>query len=366
MLPQYATFLWPWYPHASDVPAWLPPALPSWPVAVGAAFSLLALGGAALLFMRRARAAVPCAVILVPLLPSMAMSLARGFVTSGERMMYLPSAGVAWAAALALGEALRRRRAWRWALGSTSILLVVGSGLETLRLQPLWADDAHVFLALTERHPRNPAGWIGLAEVMTRSGRTVEAEQALARAESLDPRLPAVHVALAELHYREGDWNRAIADASRALALDDAQMRARELRASTLVRVRRGPEAERDIERLLRDRPGHPETLLLLGQLLLSEGRPADAVAPLAEAARARPNDPGLWFAMGAARAAIGDLAGARAALERTVALEPRSAAGWRELARICASQGDSLASAAARDRERAVAEGGFGPAPPR
>lgn len=364
MLPQYTTFLWPWYPHASDVPAWLPPPFPSWQVLAGAAFSLMAIGSAFLLAARRSQGAVPCAVILIPLLPVMAISLSRGFVASGERMMYLPSAGLAWLGALALAETRRLRPAGRWLFGASTVLLIAGSGIETLRLQPQWADDAHVFSAMTERHPENPVGWIGMAEVLEHDGRRAEAEQALVRAESLDPRLPAVHLALAELHYRNGEWGRAIIDAGRAIALDDGLVRARELRASALVRVRRGDEAARDIERLLHDRPGHPETLLLLGQLRLSEGRPADAVAPLSDAARARPNDPGLWFAIGAARAAIGDLAEARAALERTVALEPRSAAGWRELARLCAAQGDSLAAAAARERGRALADP-LRPAPP-
>ncbi len=365
MLPHHVTFLWPWYPHASDVPAWLPASALSWPVVAGAAFTLIGMGVTVALAARRSQVAVPCSMLLVPLLPSVAVALLRGYVTGGERMMFLPSAGVAWLAALALAWARRGGRSRRWTAGALSVLLVIGSGIETLRLQPMWVDDEHVFQAMTERHPDHPAGWVGLADVLTQGGRKADAERALSRAESLDPRLPAVHLGRAELHYRYGEWDQVTAEAGRALALDDALFRARLLRASALVRLRRTAEAARDVERLLRDRPGHPAALMLDGQRLLADGRPAEAVARLAEAARDQPNDPGLWYALGVAHAAAGDLVAARAAIERTVALDPGAPAGWHALSRICAALGDTLAAAAARERGRALSQGRSGPSGP-
>jgi Flp pilus assembly protein TadD len=348
MLQQYLAFLWPWYPHSSDVAVWLPPQGLAWPVVAGAAFTLLGAAAVVALGVRRSPSVVPGAIVVIALLPSLALALAKAFLTSGERMVYLPSAGVAWLAALALAWAVRKGGAWRWSAITAAAVLIIGSGVETLRLQPSWADDARVFQTMTARQPDNPAGWVGLADVFARSGRKEDAESALARAGSIAPRLPAVDIGRAELHYQFGEWDAVITDAGRALALDDASFQARLLRASTLVRLRRTVEAARDIERLLRDRPGHPSVLMVEGQRLMMEGRPAEAVAPLEGAARWRPDDPSLWFTLGNARAAAGDPGAARAAIEHALRLEPGSFAGWLMLARLCAALGDSVAADAA------------------
>src|SRR5262249_29506050 len=132
MLPQDASFLWPWYPHASDVPAWLPPSGSPWPTTVGAIVSIAAIAGAIVLGARRSRFAVPCAITLAPLVPSLWVSATRGFVTSGERLMYLPSAGATWLMALGLARLPGRARPWLG--GIAGAVLVVGGAIETWRL----------------------------------------------------------------------------------------------------------------------------------------------------------------------------------------------------------------------------------------
>ncbi len=359
MLPQYLAFLWPWYPHSSDVAVWLPASALAWPVVAGAAFTLSMIAAVVVLGARRSPLAVPAAIVLVPVLPSLTVALAKGYLTSGERMVYLPSAGAAWLVALALAWAARKGRAWRWSAIAAAAVLILGSGIETLRLQPTWADDAHVFQVMTARQPDNPAGWIGLADGLARSGRKPEAEAALARAASLAPRLPAVYLGRAQLHYQYEEWDAVIADANQALTLDAATHQARLLRASTLLRLRRTAEAAPDIQRLLRDRPDDPSALMLEGQRLMMARRPAEAVVPLEAAARWRSDDPGLWFALGNARAAAGDLVAARTALERTVSIAPRYFLGWMTLARLCAALGDTVAAEAALEQARALPEAG-------
>jgi predicted Zn-dependent protease len=355
MLPQYLAFLWPWYPHSSDVALWLPPPGITWPVVAGAAFTLVYIAAVVALGARRSPVAVPAAIVVIGLLPSLALALVKAFLTSGERMVYLSSAGVAWLAVLALGWAVRKGGPSRWAAIAASAILIIGSGAETLRVQPSWADDAHVFQAMTVRQPDNPVGWVGLAAVFAQRGQKGDAESALARAGSIAPRLPAVAIGRAELHYRYGEWEAVIADADRALELDDTSFQARLLRASTLVRLRRTVEAGRDIERLMRDRPGHPSVLTVEGQRLMMEGRPAEAITPLEGVTRTQPDDPGAWFALASARAAVGDPVAARAAIERGLSLEPGYVAGWRTLARLCAALGDSIAAEAALARARAL-----------
>jgi tetratricopeptide (TPR) repeat protein len=358
MAPQYLSFLWPWYPHSSDVAVWLPPGPFHAAVVAGAVLAILATAAMVVLARRRSPFLVPAAIVVAPVLPSLAVALARAYVTSGERMVYLSSAGVAWLAATGLAAVTGRARAIRWATFGAAAVLIAGSAVETLRVQPSWADDARVFRAMTARQPDNPAGWVGLADALARGGRRAEAEAALDRAEAIAPRLPAVEVGRAALRYRHGEWESVIAAADRALALDDAAFQARSLRASTLLRLGRTAEAARDIERLRRDRPDDPTVLAIDGQRLMAEGRHAEAAAALEAAARVQPRAAALWFALGRARAAAGDLAAARQSIERGLEIEPRQVAGWVTLARLHAALGDSVAAQAALDRARALRGG--------
>ena len=363
MLPQWLAFLWPWYPHASDVAAWLPPKALAWPVLAGSTLTLA--GGAALAVLARRRSAwlVPAALLGAAVLPSLALALGPGFVTSGERMVYLPSAGIVWFAALAWDRAWAGGAIGRGLAILVAAILILGSAVETVRLAPSWADDEHVFRTKTERAPDDPTGWVGLADALARADRRNEALVALGRAAALAPRLPSVPLEAAQIHYQYGAWDAVIAAAGQALALDPSSFEARILRASALLRVGREAEAARDIARLLHDRPDHPSALMLEGQRLMAEGHPAEAVVPLTHATRAAAGNPSLWFALGSAQAAAGDLGSARASFERGLGLEPGSAPAWRMLARLCAALGDRTAADAAMQHARAAS--GAGPGAP-
>jgi cytochrome c-type biogenesis protein CcmH/NrfG len=355
MVPQFLAFLWPWSAHASDVAL----ALPARPLDVrtiaGASLTIGVAAIALILVVRRSRLAVPAAIVLVPLVPLVGVALARGYLSSGERMVFLASAGVAWIVAEAVARAgALGPMAHRVATG-LALVLVLGGALETLRLQPTWANDERVFRTMTERQPGNPVGWVGLGETLTRAGQAEDAGRALARAEQLAPSLPAVHAARAALHYRFGEWDRVLPAASRALALDPGLHQTRLMRASTLIRLGRPGEAAPDIEQLLAERPLDPSVLIVAGQRHLAEGHPAEAIAPFTTALTQDPGDSGLWAALGQAQAAVGNLAAARSALERSLAVEPRSPAAWRRLAAVCAAMGDTVAARAALERGQAA-----------
>lgn len=356
LLPQYLAFLWPWFPHSSDVALALP-ARPLDGAVLGGAFLTLLAGGTTLgLAIRRSRLAVPAAIILVPLVPSIAAAVSLGFASSGERLVFLASAGVAWVGAEGLALAWGRGAGARAPASALAVALVVGSAIETVRLQPMWASDERAFRGMTERQPGNPVGWVGLGETLTRAGRRDEAERALVRAAEIGPGLPATYAALAELHYRFGEWERVLPNAGRALELDSSLFQVRLLRASTWLRLGRPGEAAPDVERLLRERPRDPSVLILAGQRHMAEGRPEAAIAPFTAALEREAMDPSLWAALGYARAAVGDLPGARTALERSLEIEPRAPAVWRRLVAVCSALGDSVAARAASDRERSLA----------
>jgi len=356
MLPRYLSFLWPGFPHASDVPVPLPVG-PGDPMVLAVAMATIAaFVGGVVLALRRFPVSVPVAILLVPVLPPIVLALVRGFVSSGERLMFLPSAGAAWLLAAALGSLWRRGATARRVGGALAAGLILASASETVRLQPSWASDERLFEAMTRRQPLDPAGWVGLGETLMQAGRATEAEAALDRAAELNPRLPSVHAARAELHYLGGNWDLVLADAGRALELDPRLSRPRLLRASTLVRLGRPGDAGPDLDWLLRERPGDLDVLGVEGQRRLAEGRPDQAVGPLQEVAAGRPGDPTVWSTLAQARASAGDLPGARMALERAVRLAPQAGVLWRRLASVCAALGDSGSARAALERSRPAA----------
>jgi len=350
VLPAYLGFLWPGFPHSSDAPVPVPASAGEWQTFAAAALTLLAFAATGIAALARRRNAVPCAMVLAPVLPGIVVALTRGFLAHGERMVYLASAGVAWLIGEALAVAWARGFTTRAIAGATAGLTVVAGAVVTLTLQPRWRDDEIVFRTMTERQPATPAGWVGLGETWMRGGRMEDAERALEHAAALDPRLPSVPLARMELYYRARAWERVLEQAGRALALDSTLYAAHLTRASTLVALGRAGEAGPDIKSLLRDRPSDPSALTVSGQRYLALGEPALAVAPLAAAARVAP-DPELLAALGGAQATAGDLAGARESLERAVALDPTAHTTWRRLATVCAAMGDSAAARAAMER---------------
>jgi predicted Zn-dependent protease len=293
------------------------------------------------------------------------VALARGYVTSGERLIYLSSAGFAWLGAMAFARATRGATPWRWPAFAAAAVLIGGGLVEILRTQPSWADDAHVFATMTRRQPDNPIGWVGYADVLAGRGKVEGAMTALSRAETLAPRLPAVPIGRARIHYQMGDWPGVLAETERALDLDETSFEARAMRASTLMRLHRTDEAAKEIRRLKRDQPDHPTSLTLEAQLLMAQGRVAEAAVPLAKAASITPNDPSLWFALAHAHAEAQDLRACRADLERGLQLAPNMGMGWMRLGEVCAALGDTAAAEVAIGRARSIMSRRTPSAPP-
>src|SRR5262249_38037085 len=187
------------FPHSSDAAVPVPGTPAEWRTFVGAALTLLAFALTGIAAFTRRRIAVPCAMVLAPILPGILVALARGFLAHGERMVDLASAGVAWLIAEAISAAWARGSVPRTMAAAAAGLLVAAGAAVTLMLQPLWRNDEIVFRTMTERQPENPAGWVGLGETWMRGGRMEDAERALEHAAALDPRLPSVPLARMEL-----------------------------------------------------------------------------------------------------------------------------------------------------------------------
>lgn len=361
MIPQAFAFFLPGVPIAPDQ---LPviPAGPLDPRALGGlAVSLAALGGAVALAWRRSPLAAPAALVVAPLLPSIAVATAGSALAFGPRAAYLPSAGAAWLLAAGLARAgaaggAARTRAVVVA-GALALLGAAGS----LALQTAWRDDAAYFERMVAAQPSNPAGWVGLGDLRAAAGDRAAADSLLGRAGALAPRLPALWVARAALHHRHGEWEASLSAADSALALAPLGADARRLRATALLRLRRTAEARAEAGRLLERRPGDAEALSVLGQALLLEDDVPGARRALEAATVRRPQDAAAWFALGRARHRSGDVAGAARALEAVVTLDRGYYDGWLQLAALRAEAGNVEGARAAAARAGALPEAADG-----
>ena len=122
---------------------------------------------------------------------------------------------------------------------------------------------------------------------------------------------------------------------------------ARLMRAATLLDTDPAAAA-REAAEILKEHPGYPGALLLLGTA--RRGSP-DAAASFDELAAAQPGSAPIQFELGQTLAAQGRVGEALAAFNRAVELQPNLAEAWRELAVLHAGNGDTLACDAAYAR---------------
>ncbi len=124
---------------------------------------------------------------------------------------------------------------------------------------------------------------------------------------------------------------------------------ARLMRAATLLDTDPAAAA-REAAEILKEHPGYPAAVLLLGTARRSSGSP-DAAASFDELAAAQPGSAPIQFELGQTLAAQGRGGEALAAFDRAVELQPNLAEAWRELAVLHAANGDTLACDAAYAR---------------
>jgi tetratricopeptide (TPR) repeat protein len=364
MLPALLSFLLPWSAHGPDWSLGLPAGAGS-PAVVGGA--LLHLGfalGLLALILRRKAAAVPVAVLWLPVLALSALAVARGYLSFGERHLYLPSAGAAWALGLAVrsGSAALRGRTrdargtgWRTGVGVVAGGVIVSSAWATMGAMPAWRDELSMYAAMVAAQPSNATGHIGLAVSLADRGQARAAFAELAAAERLDSTRYEVPLYRAGVFAQGGDWARALESAERAIRLNPADAEAPVFRATALLRLGRLEELKAALDPLRRARPGDPDVERVWGEYALATGRPGDALPALAHAARWRRDDPELQLALGEASETLGRLPEARAAFERAIELAPGRPDGWLKAARVCRAVGDSIGAARALARAAAL-----------
>jgi len=341
MVPRDLVFLWPLATHTPGATIELPTGVLA-PEVIASAVLVVLLGvGLVRLIARRAAVALPLALFAGTLAPLPAVAALRGLPLFGERFLYLPSAGVAWALALAFGP----RPWWRnAAAGAVAAGLVLAGGIVTLSLIPDWHDDLTLFASITRKAPRSALGHSSYAMLLAQQGRLQEADAEAALAIGLEPRRSEPYFTRALIHYARGEWAAVVADCDTSIALDPQRMEPQVSRARALLRLSRYDEARAALEPLLARLPGNPFVESAWGQYLVGRGDFAAALPYLERAAAMIREDPDLDYAHGLASARLQRVAEAREAFQRAVDGDPTLYDGWLRLAVACHLMGDTAA----------------------
>src|SRR5207247_656055 len=152
---------------------------------LGLALHALALTLLVRLVARRDALALPLALLWLPLAGMSALALASGSLFSGERHVYLASAGAAWAFGVGL-ERGSRGRVRGPALLALASLVLPWCARDTLATLPAWRNDATMYAAMARTQPRNATGPLGQALAMIDRGDEAGAWAALERAAAID------------------------------------------------------------------------------------------------------------------------------------------------------------------------------------
>jgi len=251
-------FLLPGVGHSPD---WMIAPLAS--PAPAALVGLLLYAIAAVVIVRLAAArdplATPLAIVWFPLAGMSALALTRGAVFSGERHVYLASAGAAWAVAVWI-ERLRRSRAVPAVLTRNALLavalIVAWSARDTLATVPEWRDEETMYDAMAREQPLNATGPLGQALARIERGDDPGAWVALASAEAIDSTRYEIPLYRAGIVLRRGRPEEAMRLAREAGATVGWNRDARLIEALALQRLGRWVEARNVLEDLSAREPG--------------------------------------------------------------------------------------------------------------
>jgi len=304
---------------------------------------------------RRRTVSLPLLLGWVPLL-AMDAAVLRGVVFTGERQLYLASAGWAWlggwGAAAALPPAtVRSARLARLAAAVVVVAWLGLAGWQTWSGLAGWRDEPSMYLAMQRAQPRNAMGWIGAALCAIRANQAVEARRDLERAEALEPTRAEIPLLRAGLALREGRAAEALVLARAASAGLSWDRDAALLEVLALQRLERWREASPLVERLHGRLPADEGVEAAWARQALAEGRFPEVTAELERRPPRPGEDGGLQEMLGEAHARLGEWSAARAAFARSLQIQPARYEAWLGLAAASELAGDLAGARAALER---------------
>lgn len=237
----------------------------------------------------------------------------------GERLLYLPSAGVCVLLAMAGARAASARPA---TVAVVAAAVVAWWSAVTWSRNVVWRDPTRFAETLVAEAPRSAHAHHVLGTTYAAAGRDDEAFRAFAAALAIDARSAGTLFNLAVLLQRRGDAAGAVARLEETVDAD----------------------------------PAHVPAWLHLSLLQSAAERHAAALDAADRAVALRPTRGDTHMARAIALRGLGRFDDARRAVERGLALRPDEPRGLAELAQLALAQGDARAADAALARLAAVA----------
>ncbi|MGH7408844.1 MAG: tetratricopeptide repeat protein, partial [Candidatus Methylomirabilales bacterium] len=357
--------------------------------------ALFALGGRAL---RRGPPAAAFAVGFTTLtfLPAANLFVPIGTIM-GERLFYLPSAGLCWLAGLGWEAAQAKRPSprLRAAAGAAVGVLLLAGTAQALRYGRVWRDDLTLFsyavrvapesarlhygagnlllglpgrrdeavlhlLRATEIYPRHAHAWDALGRAYLDMKRWEEAIAAFRKAGAVHPDFPRSpdypysQNNLGVAHAALGRWDDALAAFRRAVALKPDLAQAHRNLAD--VYEQRGWTEAALAERALELTPTDPFAWLQAGMTFLRLGWPPEALGAFAQAVSLAPALPEAHLRLAQAHDLLRHPAEAAAAYEALLRLRPALPAIHRRLAELYSTALPNPGKAAAHRQQAEAA----------
>jgi Flp pilus assembly protein TadD len=186
-----------------------------WPVVAGIATGLAAAAIAFLAWRRARLVSVGILWFAVVILPVSNLLLPIG-VLLAERVLYLPSVGVALGAAGVLGWVQRRGARWTTTAYALAVVALVAAGVRTWTRNPVWRDTGTVIRSLATDHPESfRVQWMR-GDELRRAGRFDDAVPFFRSAVSLVPYHYQLRNELGQLLVQAGRPDQAVAEFSAA------------------------------------------------------------------------------------------------------------------------------------------------------
>ncbi len=313
------------------IPLVTSPADPRFLAAAAALASWLGLG---LALRRRAPVVlVGLAWYLGALLPASNL-LFPSFTIFGERLLYLPSAGLVLVAGAGLSALAARIPRAPLAVGSLGAGLALGAA--TLSYSHAWADELPLFRLAVERVPRSSHAHEKLSCMLVGSGETAAALAEAERAIALDPGNAAAHLCEAQALHKLGrpeEEARALR-AALAAAAGDAD-----------VRLGRFDEKARRSAAASDASPGNADALYGLARLARDEGRLEDAADLWRRAIASNPRHAASLADLAGYHLLRGETDVALSLSLRAVDADPKLASAWYNLGLLHQVRGDTARS---------------------
>jgi protein O-mannosyl-transferase len=348
---------WPWHLSSDYAGTAIHPAAGWFDLPFLACLAILAvLLGAAALSWRRGRLA-PYGVFFffVAWLPISNLLFLIG-TPLAERLLYLPSAGLAMAAG-----ALLSLLSPRIASGALALLLLAGS-VRTIARNRVWHDDRSFAFATAVNAPTSAKAQFNLGVFLEEHSDPSGAAAAYARAVELAPSWADAQFNLAGVLLRTSRLPEAIQAYRRALALKPDESRIVLNFGYALYQARQHEEAVGLYQAYLKAHPNTPAVLNSLGANLFALGQLPQATQAYRSAVSLAPNEIGYRLNLAQALEATGEEEEAMAEYRTLLKREPENAMALRGLGMLLYRKGDVAGASELLLKARNRTPGGLDP----